>query len=140
MYQKARIVSESNAITGAQRTLHALNRLAFGPRPEDFDTIKRIGVYSYLARQLDPQSIPEPADLANRIASLRTLRMTPVELFIEFQQPLRDAAKGDQDARKAARREARQVMMEAVEARIVRAIFGPRQTARSNGGVLVQSL
>jgi uncharacterized protein (DUF1800 family) len=53
--------------------------------------------------------------------------MTPVELFIEFRQPLREAAKGDQDARKAARREARQVIMEAIEARIVRAVFGPRQ-------------
>jgi len=120
-------VSESSDITGAQRTLHALNRLAFGPRPDDLDAVRSIGVDRYLARQLDPQSIPEPEELTNRIASLRTLRMTPVELFIEFQQPLREVAKGDQDARKAARREARQVIMEAVEARIIRAVFGPRQ-------------
>jgi uncharacterized protein (DUF1800 family) len=120
-------VSESSNITGAQRTLHALNRLAFGPRPGDIGAVKSIGVDRYLARQLDPQSIPEPVELTNRIASLRMLRMTPVELFIEFQQPLREVAKGDQDARKAARREARQVIMEAVEARIIRAVFGPRQ-------------
>jgi uncharacterized protein (DUF1800 family) len=118
---------ESGNMTGAQRTLHALNRLAFGPRPGDADDVKSLGVNRYLARQLDPESIPEPDELTNRIASLHTVRMTPVELFIEFQQPLREAAKGDQDARKAARREARQVIMEAVEARILRAVFGPRQ-------------
>jgi uncharacterized protein (DUF1800 family) len=118
---------ESGNMTGAQRPLHALNRMAFGPRPGDADDVKSIGVDRYLRQQLDPESIREPDELTNRIASLRTLRMTPVELFIEFQQPLREAAKGDQDARKAARREARQVIMEAVEARLVRAIFGPRQ-------------
>src|SRR5579864_8784954 len=118
---------ESGHITGAQRSLHALNRLAFGPRPGDLAAVNGIGVDRYIARQLDPQSIPEPDELTARIASLRTLRMTPVELFIEFREPLREAAKGDQDARKAARREARQVIVEAVEARILRAVFGPRQ-------------
>ena len=118
---------ESGNITGTQRSLHALNRLGFGPRPGDLAAVNRVGVDSYLARQLDPQSIPEPDELTARIAALRTLRMTPVELFIEFREPLREAAKGDQDARKAAQREARQVIVEAVEARLLRAIFGPRQ-------------
>ncbi len=118
---------ESGNILGAQRSLHALNRLAFGPRPGDLAAVSRVGVDRYLAQQLDPQSTPEPDDLTARIASLRTLRMTPVELFLEFRQPLREAAKGDRDALKAARREARQVIVEAVEARILRAVFGPRQ-------------
>jgi uncharacterized protein (DUF1800 family) len=117
---------EAGNMTSAQRPLHALNRLAFGPRPGDIETIRRIGVDSYIARQLDPESIPVPTELTNRIASLRTLRMTPVELFLEFQEPMREAGKGDPDARKAARREARQVIMEAVEARIARAVYGVR--------------
>jgi uncharacterized protein (DUF1800 family) len=110
----------------AQRPLHALNRLAFGPRPGDIEELRRSGVDSYIARQLDRTSIPEPPELSDRIGSLRTLRMTPVELFLEFQQPIRQAAKGDIDAKKAARHEARQVIMEAVEARIVRAVYGVR--------------
>ena len=113
-------------MTLAQRPLHALNRLAFGPRPGDIEELRRSGVDSYIARQLDPTSIPEPPELSDRIGSLRTLRMTPVELFLEFQQPIRQAAKGDTDAKKAARHEARQVIMEAVEARVVRAVFGVR--------------
>jgi uncharacterized protein (DUF1800 family) len=89
--------------------------------------VRRIGVDRYIAQQLDPESIPESEDLTRRIDGLRTLRMTPVELFLEFREPLRQAAKDDPDARKAARREARQVIMEAVEARIVRAVYAMRQ-------------
>ena len=113
-------------MTLSERPLHALNRLAFGPRPGDIEELRRGGVDSYIARQLDPTSIPEPPELSERIGSLRTLRMTPVELFLEFQQPIRQAAKGDLDAKKAARHEARQVIMEAVEARVVRAVYGVR--------------
>src|ERR1700731_404607 len=104
-------MSESSDITGAQRTLHALNRLAFGPRPGDLEAINSMGVDRYLAGQLDPQAIPEPEELTNRIAALRTLRTPRVDLFIDLREPLREAAKGDQNARKAARREARQVIM-----------------------------
>ena len=81
-------------MTLAQRPLHALNRLAFGPRPGDIEELRRIGVDSYIAQQLDPTSIPEPPDLSDRIGSLRTLRMTPVELFLEFQQPHPAGGKG----------------------------------------------
>ncbi len=109
------------------QSLHVLNRLGFGPRPGDLDAVRQLGVDRYIERQLDPESIPEPDDLTRRIDGLRTLRMTPVELFLEFQQPLRQAAKDDPDARKMARRAARQVIMEAVEARIVRAANGVRQ-------------
>ena len=114
-------------MNSAPQSLHALNRLGFGPRPGDLDAVGAIGVDRYIERQLNPESIPEPDDLTRRIGALRTLRMTPVELFVAFQEPLRQAAKGDIDAHKMARRAARQVIMEAIEARIVRAVYGVRQ-------------
>lgn len=107
--------------------LHALNRAAFGPRPGDLEAVAATGARGYLERQLNPESIPIPAELREQIGALRTLRMTPPDLFAEFQQPIRAAAKGDVEAKKAARRHARQVVQEAVYARIVRAIYGPRQ-------------
>jgi uncharacterized protein (DUF1800 family) len=110
-----------------QRTIHVLNRLAFGPRPGDNDELRRVGVQAYIQRQLDPASIPEPPELQQRIDALPTLRMTPVQLFQEFQQPVRQALKGDTAAKQEARREAKIVMMEAVQARIIRALYGPRQ-------------
>jgi uncharacterized protein (DUF1800 family) len=119
-------MKQAGNMIGAQRPLHALNRIAFGPSPGDVEALRQRGVERYIAQQLDPASISEPVELANRIVSLRTLRMSPVELFVEFQQPIRQAGKDDPDARKAARREARQVIMEAIEARIVRAVYGVR--------------
>jgi uncharacterized protein (DUF1800 family) len=109
-----------------KRALHALNRLAFGPRPGDLERVNQTGVERYLREQLDPQSIPIPADLVDRVGALRTLQMTPVELFETFQLPV-EQAKGDKDAQKEARQRAEVVLQEAVEGRLMRAIYGPRQ-------------
>jgi uncharacterized protein (DUF1800 family) len=109
-----------------KRALHALNRLAFGPRPGDLERVNQIGVERYLREQLNPQSIPVPPELTQRIGALKTLQMTPVELFITFQLPVQQA-KGDSDAQKAARQRSQVILQEAVEGRLIRAIYGPRQ-------------
>jgi uncharacterized protein (DUF1800 family) len=117
------------------RSLHALNRLGFGPRPGDIERISAIGIDRYLEQQLHPESIPIQQSLVNRIGSYRTLHMTPMALFEEFQLPIRNARHenqgGDKEALRAAikdeRLRQRVVMREAAEARLVRAIEGPRQ-------------
>jgi uncharacterized protein (DUF1800 family) len=109
-----------------RRALHALNRLAFGPRPGDVERVRQIGVDRYIHEQLDPKSIPEPPELARQVAALRTLQMTPVELFAEFQLPVM-RARGDQQAQKEARQRSRVIIQEAIEGRLIRAIYGPRQ-------------
>src|SRR5579863_788047 len=118
---------EGPTISAQQRPLHVLNRLGFGPRPDDLETLKRIGVEHWIQQQLNPESIPESPALEQRIAAMRTLHQTPVELFIEYQLPLRQIAKDDKGARKEVRKESRIVVEQAVEARIVRAIESPRQ-------------
>ena len=122
---------EASDMPAEERPLHVLNRLGFGPRPGDVERVKVIGPEHYIHEQLHPESIPEPSALVNRIASLQTLRMTPIELFKQFQMPVQKQAqnidKTDQDARKAARKQAGIIMYEAVQARILRAIYGPRQ-------------
>ncbi len=109
-----------------KRALHALNRLGFGPRPGDVDRVNQMGVEQYVLEQLNAESIPEPADLVRRIGALRTLHMTPVELFETFQLPVREA-NGDVEARKAARQRSNLIFQEAVQGRLIRAIYGPRQ-------------
>ena len=126
------------------RTLHVLNRLAFGPRPGDFERVSAIGPERYIQEQLHPESIVIPSDLTERVRQYRTLHMTPVALFTEYQRPIMEArrdakaeAGGDKktigdkkaikDAAKDARIRERIVMREAVEARMMRAIEGPRQ-------------
>jgi uncharacterized protein (DUF1800 family) len=110
-----------------QRSLHLLNRMTFGPRPGDLEHVNRIGVENYLQEQLHPEEIPEPPGLVAQIAAIRTLHMTPIELFEEFQLPVQRLDKRDIEGRRAARRRSRIVVDEAIHARIIRAIYGPRQ-------------
>jgi uncharacterized protein (DUF1800 family) len=116
----------SGAIPPEDRPLHVLNRLGFGPRPGDIKRVRSIGVERYIREQLNPESVPEPPALAELIRNFDTLHMTPVELFIRFQAPLRRLPKGDKEARKEIRGQARVIIQQAAEARLVRAIEGPR--------------
>ena len=120
------------------RILHVLNRLGFGPRPGDFERVSAIGPERYVQEQLHPESIAIPADLTERVNEYRTIHMSPIALFVEYQRPIMQArrnAKADsggdkaaiKDATKDLRIEQRIVMREAVEARMMRAIEGPRQ-------------
>ncbi|MGA8643940.1 DUF1800 domain-containing protein [Candidatus Binatus sp.] len=120
------------------RILHVLNRLAFGPRPGDFEHVSATGPERYVQEQLHPESIAIPSDLTDRVNDLSTLHMNPIALFIEYQRPInlaRKDAKADaggdknavKDATKDLRIKQRVVMREAVEARMMRAIEGPRQ-------------
>ncbi len=113
-----------------QRAMHALSRLTFGPRPGDLDHVRAIGVQAYVEQQLNPESITIPASLVDRVHDLHTLHLTPAALFLEYQRPVmmaRKANPNDKDQQKEARQRSRIVIREAVEARLLRAIEGPRQ-------------
>ena len=110
-----------------QRSLHLLNRLAFGPCPGDLDEIARIGAEPWIQQQLHPNSILEPAELLQRIASLSTLQMTPVELFARYQLPLQQLSKGDNEGKKRERQRAEVIVQQAAQARLLRAIDSRRQ-------------
>src|SRR6266566_1966862 len=47
------------AMTAHDSALHALNRLAYGPRPGDVDSVARFGVMRWLERQLDPDHLDD---------------------------------------------------------------------------------
>jgi uncharacterized protein (DUF1800 family) len=114
-------------IAPANRPLHALNRIAFGPRPGDLERVRALGVERYIHEQLDPESIQIPRELSDRVSAFSSLRMTPVELFMRYRAPLMKLPKDDQAARKQDRQQARTVLMDAIKARILRALYGPRQ-------------
>src|ERR1700732_1047381 len=57
-----------------KRALHALNRLAFGPRPGDVERVTAMGVDKWIDQQLHPDKIDDHA-LDARLAPFRTLRM-----------------------------------------------------------------
>src|ERR1700682_541899 len=111
-----------------RQILHMLDRLAFGPTAEDAKHLKAIGIERYIAEQLDPDSIPEPPELAQRLAGLATLQLDPVRLFAEY-GPLRavDGAKPTPEEEKARRQRARLILEQAQAARLWRALYSPRQ-------------
>lgn len=110
-----------------QQALHLLNRIAFGPRPGDLDHVVAIGPERYIDEQLNPSSIPLPDDLVKRVDGLLTATESGGEVLAEF-VAVRKAARNDGEAAKEKQRELfRQITEETAEARLVRAIYSPRQ-------------
>src|SRR5215472_2919922 len=111
-----------------RKIIHVLNRLAFGPTPEELQHAKSVGVERYIAEQLNPDSIPEPIELRSRLAPLETLKLDPVQLR-QLYGPLPSlrSFKPNADAEKAQRERARLVLHDAGEARILRALLSRRK-------------
>ncbi|HVN27291.1 MAG TPA: DUF1800 family protein, partial [Candidatus Binataceae bacterium] len=121
---------ETAAMNSAERAMHALTRLGFGPRSGDFEHVRAIGVEAWIHQQLRPESIAIPESLVERVHELSTLHMSPAALFLKYQRPLmmeRRQNPHDKDDLKEFRQRRQVVVREAVEARLLRAIDGPRQ-------------
>jgi uncharacterized protein (DUF1800 family) len=78
-------------LTADEAIYHALNRLAYGPRPGDIEHIRQIGLAKWIDGQLNPNSIDDKAVEA-RVEVYPTLRMTSAQLVAEYPQP-KQAAK-----------------------------------------------
>src|SRR5262252_348153 len=63
-----------------EAVLHALNRLAYGPRPGDIERVQQIGLAKWIDQQLNPTPIDDKA-LEARLESLPTLRMSTATLI-----------------------------------------------------------
>jgi len=70
---------------------HALNRLAYGPRPGEAERIRQMGLAKWIEQQLNPKSIDDSA-LEARLTGYPTLRMSTAQLLAEYPNP-KQAAK-----------------------------------------------
>ncbi len=75
-----------------EAVIHALNRLAFGPRPGDVERIRAMGLEKWIQQQLRPESIDDSA-VAKRLAPYATLAKSTSQLMDEFPNPNIEAAK-----------------------------------------------
>jgi len=66
--------------------IHALNRLGYGPRPGDVETVRSMGLSKWIDAQLHPDRIPDE-DVTSRLASLKTVRMSSADLMKGYQPP-----------------------------------------------------
>jgi uncharacterized protein (DUF1800 family) len=79
-------------LTQDEAIVHALNRLAYGPRPSDVEQIRQMGLAKWIDRQLEPKSIDDAA-LDQRLERYPTLTMSSKKLLDEFPPPQQAAKK-----------------------------------------------
>lgn len=73
-------------IQGEQRTLHALNRLTFGPRLGEVAAVDRLGLDRWFEQQLNPSGIDD-SGLEARLGSFPAMRMSQTELMARYPSP-----------------------------------------------------
>src|SRR6266850_1940724 len=71
--------------------LHALNRLAYGPRPGDVERVRQMGLAKWIEEQLNPGAIDDKA-LEARLQNYPTPRLSTAKLIDEYPRP-KQAAK-----------------------------------------------
>jgi uncharacterized protein (DUF1800 family) len=101
-------LSEDEAI------LHAMNRLGYGPRPGDFEVVRKMGLERWVERQLHAESIDDSA-LDERLTRYPTLGMSSKKLLEEFPQP-QQVAKKEGITKEEAQQERKDMVHDAVAA------------------------
>src|SRR5216684_1447521 len=86
-------------LSADEAILHALNRLAYGPRPGDVERVRQMGLAKWIEQQMNPNAIDDRGVEA-RLEQFPTLRMSTAKLLAEYPQP-------KQQEKQAAAKEAR---------------------------------
>jgi uncharacterized protein (DUF1800 family) len=88
-------------LTADEAILHALNRLAYGPRPGDVERVRQMGLAKWIDQQLNPNSIDDKAVEA-RLDTYPTLRMSSATLLAQYPQPKQAEKQATKQAQAAA--------------------------------------
>ncbi len=107
--------------TAEQQAHHVLDRLAYGPRPGEVESLAKSGVEPWIRAQLAPASIDDHAVDAE-LAKLPTLAMSIGDLRDDYPKP-KASGKGEG---KSEHRPA-QILRELSAAKIIRAVDSERQ-------------
>jgi uncharacterized protein (DUF1800 family) len=110
------------------KILHVLNRLSYGIKAGDIDRVQSMGIDKYIQEQLNPDSIAESPALAERLAKLDTINLSPIELFQQYNpNPSTNGQNPELESRKVQQKQVRQVINQAREAKLWRSIYSQRQ-------------
>src|SRR5437867_12745795 len=83
------LAAQAPQLSTRDSALHALNRLAYGPRPGEVDSVARIGVMRWIDRQLDPDRIDDAA-LQQREREFKILSYDREDLAQRFRDVQRE--------------------------------------------------
>lgn len=92
--------------TALDSAFHALNRLAYGPRPGDVEAVARGGVMAWIESQLRPERLADDSlrEIEHRFTLLAPPRAELARQYVELQQArarLARSGMSEQDARRA---------------------------------------
>ncbi|HEX4545453.1 MAG TPA: DUF1800 domain-containing protein [Candidatus Acidoferrum sp.] len=93
-------------LSSDEAILHALNRLAYGPRAGDVERIRQTGLAKWIEQQLNPNSVDDKA-MEARLQDYPTLRMTTAKLIDEYPQPKQAEKPAEKQAQARAQQEQR---------------------------------
>jgi len=117
-------------LSADEAIFHALNRLAYGPRPGDVERVRQMGLAKWIDQQLNPNSIDDKA-LEARLGDYPTLRMSTAKLIEDYPQPKqaeKEAAKRAQ-AQLEQQQQSRSDAAAALVAKDMEADLSARETA-----------
>src|SRR5712692_8164569 len=130
------LAAQVPTLTPRDSAFHALNRLAYGARPGEADSVARFGVMRWIARQLDPDHISDD-HIAEREREFKILDYNRADLAGRYRDATRErqrlqreaAATGDSTRMRDARpmQEFRELGGELQQLAIVRAALSERQ-------------
>jgi uncharacterized protein (DUF1800 family) len=119
---------EANSFIIDSKIHHVVERLSFGATPGDLTRIKSEGIDLYIEQQLSPEDILESPYLLEKLAELKTIELSPMELFSSYARTTGMTGRNlsEQERRKEGQRLA-MVGQEAINAHLLRSIYGAKQ-------------
>ncbi len=100
---KSATVSTQAGFSENDKIVHVLNRLGFGPRPDDIERVKRMGISAYIEQQLHPEQINDQA-VDQKLQSFPELNLSNEDIaarYKEFINADQETAKLRRQMRKA---------------------------------------
>ena len=88
----AQFAAFSHPLPNDIRVRHALDRLTFGPRPDDLRRVEKMGLNKWLDAQLHPERLEENPLLEERLEPLETLRLDIHDIYVHYPPPQMIAA------------------------------------------------
>lgn len=105
--------------------LHTINRLTYGLTPGELKRVERIGVRGYVAEQLEPAKLAEPAELKNLLRGYKALTWDPPALFLHFGK--HKELPSDVTLDPGATEKPGEIRAQPAKAKLLRAILSPAQ-------------
>ena len=93
-------------LSSDEAILHALNRLAYGPRPGDVERVRQMGLAKWIEQQLSPNSTDDKA-MEARLQDYPTLHLSTAKLIDEYPQPKQAEKQAEKRAQAQTRQEQR---------------------------------